>query len=292
MIRERRGSPFRIALFGHPVSHSRSKDLFAALRAPGLPAVEYEPIDVPPGLLPSYLDRLRGGEWRAANVTVPHKLDAASLCDELDPRAVAAGAVNALLVTGDGRLLGTNTDGDGFIDGLEALGVGNGSGPRFGSAVVLGSGGAARGVAAALAARGTRPFVVAREPTRVDPDLAGLARGIWSWTMPGLAEAVRAADLIVQTTPLGTAPDVARMVPLAATALGAGQAVVDLVYNPWQTRFLSVARAQGALGLNGWPMLVHQAAHALEFWMGPGLRGALVDAAGRVETRDPRRGGD
>jgi shikimate dehydrogenase len=76
-------------------------------------------------------------------------------------------------------------------------------------------------------------------------------------------------------------------VPLADEAFRPEQVVVDLVYNPWQTRFLERARAAGALGVNGWPMLVRQAAAAADLWLGPGTGERLVAAARTVEDRDP-----
>lgn len=286
---EGRDRPLRIALFGHPVGHSRSKELFEAPGAvPGY-LVSYEPVDVVPGHLPLAMGDLRIGRWDAANVTIPHKQDALHACDDVHASARVSGAVNAIVLRANGALSGANTDGAGFLDAVADYAGGNGSGAHFDSAVILGSGGAARGVAAALAGRGVRPVLVARNPATVDPLLAGLGSTIVGWSDPSLAERVRRATLVVQTTPLGTAPSTAAMVPLAPEALRPGQLVVDLVYNPWETRFLAMARAQGARAINGWPMLVHQAARALDFWFGPGRGGDLVAAAARFERRDPSR---
>ena len=113
----------RIALFGHPVGHSRSKDLFDALAAAGGPRVEYEPVDVPPERFGEALARLRDGEWDGANVTVPHKRAAAAAADLLEPFAARCGAVNVLARRGGGALVGANTDGLGFLDALSLFDV-------------------------------------------------------------------------------------------------------------------------------------------------------------------------
>ena len=77
------------------------------------------------------------------------------------------------------------------------------------------------------------------------------------------------------------------MPPLPAEAIRPGHLAVDLIYTPWQTRFLSLARQRGAVALNGWPMLVHQAAVAVDFWIAPGAGAGLEAAVRRIEARDP-----
>lgn len=279
----------KLALFGHPVGHSRSAELFAAAQEAGAPALSYEPVDVPPESLESTLRDLRAGRWDGANVTVPHKIAVAASVDELAPDAERSGAVNVLVRRGD-RLAGDNTDGRGFVQALVAWRPE----ATVRRALILGSGGAARGVAVALVASGTRVDVVRRAPARLDPRWEGLAARAWSWDDPRLPEIVAIADLIVQATPLGTAPDLDARPPLSAAALGAIDArhlVVDLIYNPWQTAFLRACRERGTRALNGWPMLVHQAAAALCLWTDdPAAGQVVVEGARRLEKRDPTRG--
>ncbi len=278
----------KIALFGHPVGHSRSADLFGALRIAGGPAVEYEPLDVPPGGLADAARRIREGEYRGANVTVPHKVAAAALADELDPAARAIGAVNVLAARVGGGLYGANTDARGFFDALlsERRAVERLAGAPA-RVAVLGAGGAARAVAWSLARQEFDVLIVARDTARVREWPREIAVRAVPWDDPALTARVAACPLVVQATPLGTWPDVAGSAPLGAEGFRPEQVVVDLVYNPWQTRFLERAREAGALGVNGWPMLVRQAAAAADLWFGPGAGERLIAAARLLEDRDP-----
>lgn len=272
-------STVRIALFGHPLGHSRSRDLFAALAEAGGPRVEYLPVDVPPAALHDALERLRAGAWHGANVTVPHKVEAARAVDALGPMAVRAGAVNVLVRDPGGRLRGANTDGTGFVDTLDRL-------PRFARALVLGAGGASRGIVSALRAHNVPVTVAARDATRAATWCAPLGVPVLPWEEAGLAGAARDA-LVVQATPVGMAPRADASPPFPFDVLAPGQPVVDIVYNPWETRFLREARARGAVALNGWPMLVAQAARALTHWGLADAAPLFVESAGTVEPRDP-----
>ncbi len=264
----------RLVLFGHPVHHSRSAELFRACQEAGGPRVDYELLDTRPEDLSDAMDALRAGRWDGANVTIPHKLAAAGLVDELDDEASRASAVN-VLVRRKGRLLGANSDGVGFLASLEGL-------PR--RATILGAGGAARGVAAALARKQVVTTVVSRRP-----DATSLVCGrVIGWDDPSLAEEIHGSDLLVQATPVGMHPNSTECPKIPLDAIREGQRVVDLIYRPWETVFLREARARGARALNGWPMLVHQAAAALDLWLGPGAGDGLVAAARVLESGDPK----
>jgi shikimate dehydrogenase len=274
----------RAVLFGHPVHHSRSPELFAALAAAGGPVIDFQLRDVPPGGLGQAIASLRGGEWDAAGVTIPYKEDVAALLDGIEGPALAAGSINAIVRRGD-RLIGTNTDGPGFLRAADRHLPGA---IRPGAPVViLGAGGAARGVSAALRARGAQVTVVTRDPARRTKLRAGLADALIAWSDPDLVPTVRAAELIIQATPLGMSPHDDGIPPLPEEAIRPGHRVVDLIYTPWRTRFLALARRRGALALNGWPMLVHQAAVAVDFWLGEGSGGGLAAAVADIEARDP-----
>jgi shikimate dehydrogenase len=282
-----------VALLGHPIGHSRSKELFDALAGAGGPEVRYEPVDVPPERLEEVLADLRRGRWHGANVTIPHKTAVVSLADGLDASAAAAGAANVLQREAAGALVAVNTDGIGFLRGLERL-------PAWADrtvawtgrrVVVLGGGGAARGVCAALREAGAAVTLVTRAPAERSSWRPGLAGEVLGWDdAPGLAQAIEASSLIVQATPLGMSPHEEGCAEIPFERLGAGHTVVDLVYNPWRTRFLERAAAAGARTLNGWPMLVRQAAAALDLWAGAGAGDKLVAVAQRVEQRDPVAG--
>lgn len=289
------GSVLRVALFGHPLGHSRSRELFEALSAGGGPVVDYQPVDVPPGELPAVLDQLRQGRWDGANVTVPYKQAVQAALAQVTAAAREAGAVNVLRREADGALIGDNTDGAGFLEGLGwESGFDPWDGNRTPRVLILGGGGAARGVLAAMAARGAEVTLVTRRLAEVEPWTQAAGARALAWDDPGLGPATAAAELIVQATSLGMAPALTAQPPLALDAVDPERAViVDLVYNPWETPLLAAARRRGIRSLNGWPMLVHQAARSLAFWIGSSssFGGRLVAAARRLEPRSPAEPG-
>ncbi len=271
-----------IALFGHPLGHSRSRELFDALAAAGGPQVRYTPVDVPPEAFADALARLRGGEWDGAAVTIPHKEAASQAVEEADALTRHARAANVLLRREGGLLRAANTDGPGFLDALAGRHE-----PR--RAVVFGAGGAARAVALALAGAGAEVHLVARDPRAAQQRFAGDAPRVIGWGNPHVTDLLRVADLVVQGTSLGTWPHLNDVPPVPWDALRHDAFAVDLVYNPWETRFLAHVRQLGLAGMNGWGMLVCQAARALDLWHGPDHGPALVAAARTVEPRDPAR---
>lgn len=281
--------PLQLALLGHPVAHSRSAQLFAAQAANGGVPVHYALIDTPPSALAATLARLRAGEWHGVNVTVPHKAAVAKMCDRLDAVARASGAVNVVRREVDGSLSGFNTDGAGFLAALDRYLPSTSRALQPGASVlVLGDGGAARGVCAALMPLGVQITLLSRHPEQTTslfvPTLARLCREYGD----ALIEAyVAGSVLIVQATSLGMAPNHETAPPLCWQAVGPDLSVVDLVYNPWTTAFLRQAHSRGASTLNGWPMLVHQAALTLEIWTGSGSGERLIAAAELLEPRHP-----
>lgn len=267
------GTP-RLALLAHPAGHSVSPAMqAAALAALGLPG-RYDALDVPPDELPAAVAALRRAPWLGANVSVPHKTAVVTLLDELRPAARRLGAVNVVVRDG-ARLIGDNTDLAGFDRALDDVG-------RFGpetAAVVLGAGGAARAVVAALRDRGVRVRVANRSPERARALVVALsAPEVVVLTPHEVDDAVRGADLLVQTTSVGMEGGPTGS-PLPAGVLPRAGAVVDLVYRPPWTPLLRAAAGAGLRVQNGLPMLVHQGAAAFEAWTG---RAAPVDAMGRA----------
>jgi shikimate dehydrogenase len=255
-----RGTTRVAAVIGWPVEHSRSPQMFeAAFAAAGLDAVMI-PIGVPAEAFAQVIGALRAMRALGACVTLPHKLAAAALCDELTGAARAIGAVNCLHIAGD-RLVGHNTDCHGFSDALAAAGLA----PRGLGCVLLGAGGAARAVAHGLELAGAGPIdVIARAPERVTWTAA---RG---WTADELRAAFARADLVVDTTPVGladSAADLAAVDALPLDALRPGAWVATLVYHR-RTRLLERAAAHGHPTLDGRGMLVHQGARAYAIFTG------------------------
>jgi shikimate dehydrogenase len=255
-----RGTTRLAAVLGFPVEHSRSPQLLnAAFAAAGVDAVMV-PIGVPPEDFAAAVAGLRAMRALGASVTVPHKLAAAALCDELSPAARAIGAVNCLRFDG-GRITGHNTDAGGFIDGLTARGFK----PRGKRVVLLGAGGAARAVAYGL--RKAHVAVIARHPRRASWTHAFPWTHALRWQPEVLRAAFADADLVVDCTPVGLggkeeAPFVGKL-PLDALHRTAWAAT--LIYHR-RTIWLQRARERGHSIVDGKVMLVHQGARAFKIW--------------------------
>lgn len=255
---------------GDPVAHSRSPELFNALfRLAGLDAV-YLHARIPEGQLYPALEAL-GIE--GASITIPHKAAAFEDC-RVDAHAQRAGAVNTVARRG-GAWEGTNTDARGFLLALEE-GLGRRvKGLRI---LVLGAGGAARGILSALAP-GNEVVVAGRNAGRA----AELARYFGVRSAPWADLASVACDVLVNATPVGMAPDV-ESVPMDPSLLRPGTAVFDLVYTPADTRLLREARSRGCQAISGTGMFLAQAALQAEFWFGPDVRAAMKRAVQEFKT--------
>lgn len=257
-------------VLGHPVGHSLSPAMHnAVLPALGVDGV-YVAFDVPPDGLPAAVRGLQALGCAGVNGTIPHKEALVGLMDELSEDARVIGAVNTIEFR-KGRLIGHNTDGAGFLADLEA---GGGPSPAR-HALVLGAGGSARAVAAALARSGARVTVVNRTRVRAQELAGDLNRALGVDTVdtaPQEAEAVSevagGCDLLVNTTSLGMWPETSAMPPVPVEALHPGLFVYDLIYNPLETRLLAAARARGCRTRHGAGMLARQGAMSLEIWTG------------------------
>jgi shikimate dehydrogenase len=272
-----RGSTKVAAVIGWPVEHSRSPHMFeAAFAEAGIDAVMV-PIGVPPEAFAQVVGALRAMRAYGASVTVPHKLAAAGLCDELSAAARAIGAVNCLHFVGN-RLIGHNTDCHGFTDGL----VGAGFEPEGKRCVILGAGGAARAIAYGLRiANAAAIDVIARRPQRVAWTAAR------PWTTVDLRSSFSRADLVIDATTMGlaetdtsssashgsagarstSAASAESIDALPLDALRKGAVVSTLVYHH-RTLLLERAGELGYSTVDGRGMLVHQGARAFAIWAG------------------------
>ncbi|MFM8674059.1 MAG: shikimate dehydrogenase [Vulcanococcus sp.] len=265
-----------LAVLGDPVRHSLSPVMHnAALRAMGFDWV-FLALPAPAGELPTVVRALEALECRGLNVTIPHKHNVAALCRELSPLAQRLGAVNVLVPLEGGGWHGTNTDVEGFCAPLQRDGR-----PWHGHrAVVLGCGGSARAVVAGLVElgcgeitlTGRRPEALAEFQADVRAWAPQLQTLLWG---DGLAQALAAADLVVNTTPVGMAssqdPGASQRSPLDAAELAALRPeawVYDIIYTPRPTALLHQAAARGCRTFDGLEMLVEQGAAALRLWSG------------------------
>ena len=269
-------------VFGHPVTHSRSPRLHGFwLQRYGIDGA-YIPLGVAPGGFGAAVRALVDLGFRGANVTIPHKLAAFEICDAVAPFARRAGAVNTLIFR-DGRIEGSNTDGFGFLESIREAAPGWRA--DAGPAVLLGAGGAARAIAAALLDAGApRVTLVNRTAAKAE----ALARDLGGPIHVADRAPLEDAALLVNTTSLGMQGQPGLEVDLAP--LPASAVVADIVYVPLETRLLAAARARGLVAVDGLGMLLHQARPGFEAWFGvaPQVDQALRDV---VATDIPKRDG-
>ncbi len=261
-------------LFAHPARHSLSPVMHnAALKALGIRA-QYEARDVPPDQLEAALNGLRDSKIWGVNLSIPHKERALGIVDSVSSEAKAIGAINTVIVRGN-RLEGHNTDAPGFMRSLNEAGLPDVSGLQ---AVVLGAGGAARGVAFALKHADAQVSIWNRTPSRAQ-ELAS-EFGLEAVLDSQLQREVRGCDLLVNTTSVGL--EKLDESPLERGVLPESGWVCDIVYRPLETRLLRESRAHGLRTVDGLGMLVHQGALALSAWTG---RDVPVDVMRRAALK-------
>jgi shikimate dehydrogenase len=249
---------------GHPVSHSLSPFIHGMFARETGQAMTYRLFEVRPEDLAGHVREFFGKGGKGLNVTLPHKIAARELAHELTGRAAHAAAVNTLARTKGDAILGDNTDGAGLVHDLrENLGL-QLAGRRV---LIMGAGGATRGVLAPLL--GLEPAVVIianRTPERA----AALAA---AFADLGVTQGVgfedvgdEPFDLIINATSASLSGDIP---PLPASAVAAATVCYDLAYGRAATAFVTWARQRGcARALQGWGMLVEQAAESFELWRG------------------------
>ncbi|MFC0676520.1 shikimate dehydrogenase [Lysobacter korlensis] len=254
----------RYAVFGHPVAHSRSPRIHAAFAAQCAIELEYTKIDASPDAFAGAVAAFGRAGGLGANVTLPHKLAAAALCEQVSDRARRAGAVNTL-VRASNAWHGDNTDGVGLVRDLQAR---HGLDLHGRRTLIIGAGGAARGVAPALLDAGIGALVVAnRTPASartlldaIDAPASARACGLDSLPMLG------AFDLVINATAAARGDG---LVALPASLVHTGSAAVDLGYGAAAAAFLDWARDAGAgVQVDGLGMLVEQAAESFMRWHG------------------------
>ncbi|MGI9645404.1 MAG: shikimate dehydrogenase [Ilumatobacteraceae bacterium] len=266
------------AVIGSPVAHSLSPVIHRAAFAAAGVDWSYVAFEVAPGAGAAAVESMRTLGIAGLSVTMPHKADVAAAVDELEPPAVALGAVNTVSWSGD-RLVGSSTDGDGFVSSLAAEGVG-----VTGIAVaVIGAGGAARSVIDALGRAGAGSIRVVNRTA----DNAERAASLAAVAEVGEPADVGTADLVVNATSvgMGDSGDLA----CAPDLLRCDQVVADLVYHPLETPLLAAAAERGARTIDGLGMLVHQAALQQQRWLGtlPDVAAMRAAAESELATRRP-----
>ncbi len=278
----------RIALIGRPLKRRHSVVMHNAAFAAAAIDARYELLEIEPGAVAAAVADARGADFLGLGVTAPYKRIIAGLCDEIDPDAEAIGAVNNVVRTPDGRLIGFNSDAPGFRAGVERA---MGRSLAESTVVVAGAGGAAHAVVYACLTAGARRVTVVNRTLAsaeaVVARFAGISRGrlaVLPADSSSIAGALSIADLAVNATTVG-------MIDPGSTfdvaALPATATVFDMVYVPAETPILQAARARGLRAANGSEMLIAQAAIAFERWTGVGGMDAVMRAAVAPLLADP-----
>lgn len=266
------------AVVGDPIAHSLSPfmhDLW--FQEHGIDAT-YIPIHAEPAGLQKAFNAMKTLGISGLNVTLPHKSSIISFLDRLDETAVKMNAVNT--VTFDGRqAVGWNTDGDGFVRSLAAQPV-----VLNEKILIIGAGGAARGIAFALKRAKFLDVTIANRTFRRADELAQ-ATGSAAMTLKDAELALGEFTIIIQTTSVGLAKD--ERLPLSLEHAAAGSLVADIIYNPLETPFLKAAKEKDCKTLNGVGMFVYQGAIAFEKWTG-----IKPDTAKMIETLTNKLGGN
>ncbi len=263
---------------GYPIGHSLSPAMHnAAFSASGLNAVylAFETRDIK-----GCVEGMKALGIRGMSVTLPHKSAVIPLLDEVDGLAKGIGAVNTI-VSDEGRLVGYNTDALGALRALEDKVELSGK-----TCLIIGAGGAARAIGFILRDRGIHLAVSNRSSGRGEALASALGCPFVS------LEELRGteADVLIQTTPVGMHPNDEECIILPHV-LKKGMAVMDIIYNPSETRLLKIARERGCLTIGGLGMLIHQGAEQFRLWTGieaplNTMTQAVKNALRRVNERD------
>lgn len=262
-----------VAAFGQPIAENPTQVMIeAAFRHHGLDW-RYLTIEVAPGGLKAAVEGARAMGFRGFNCTIPHKVAVIEHLDGLGESAALMGAVNCVVRRGD-RLVGENTDGKGFVEGVKRL-----RDPAGARVAIFGAGGAARAIAVEMALCGAAHFTVVNRNVARGGELVDLLNGkvraetgrdLTAELVPWRGDhAVAAAtDIVVNATSIGLYPDVDARLPLDVGTLAPGMIVVDVIPNPPRTRLVRDAAARGCQVIDGLAMLVGQGRIGIAYWTG------------------------
>ena len=275
-----------VGVFGQPVAENPTGVMQEAGFASAGLNWRYLNFEVPPEKLGAAMQAIDALGMRGINLTIPHKVAVIEHLDELAPEARAIGAVNTVRVA-DGKKIGENTDGKGFLRGVQ---LDAGMDPAGKSVVMLGAGGAARAIGTELVLAGASDLLVVnrsleRGETMVADLRAATGGSVQFQPWHGTYVVPSGCDLFVNATSIGLFPDVEAVPDVDLTGAPAGMLVADAVFNPPETGLLAAARACGLPVLDGLSMLVYQGVIAFEMWTGESpdekaMKSALREALG------------
>jgi len=258
------GSTKIVGIFGYPVEHTASPCMHnAAFEALGLNWV-YLPFEVTPENLELAVKAISPLNIQGVNLTIPHKKDTVPFLDGLSPEAKFIGAVNTI-VKKNNKLIGHNTDGQGFIKSLEENKI-SVSGKKI---LILGAGGASFGISRELILKGADKLFVANRTLKKAEDLKKMLDEIEVLPLEkdSLKSALKDTNIVINTTSIGMKKDDPSLIDddyLTSSI----EAVVDIIYNPPETKLLRIAKNKGIKTINGLGMLLHQGALSFQLWTG------------------------
>lgn len=248
------------AVIGNPIGHSLSPFMHDSWFQEQNIDATYIPIQVEEGELEEAVNALKQLGCCGWNVTVPYKEAIIPFLDEIDSSATGIGAVNTVVKTKDGRFVGYNTDGLGFVQSLGPIIQDN-------KILLLGAGGAARGILHAFKQLGYLNIVIANRTYANAQKLVQELQYGQAMTLQNAEACLGQFDIIVQTTPQGMKNNTDTL-PIQLNHIKNHAIVADIVYNPLVTPFLEEAKKYEVRSINGLGMLVHQGAIAFSYWIG------------------------
>lgn len=255
-----------IGNFGHPVWENPTEVMVQAAFDHHRLAYRYNTTEVPADRLADAVAGAKAMGYKGFNCTLPHKVAVIELLDGLGKSAEIMGAVNCV-VEREGRYIGENTDGKGFLDSLTPV-----IDPAGKRVLILGAGGAARAVSVELALAGASAITIVNRTVQRGEELVAMLGERTETSATFLAwegdhEIASDVDIVVNSTSIGLFPDPSR-VPIALGSLRSELVVADIIPNPPATRFLDEAKTAGCRTIDGMGMLVNQGKIGIEFWTG------------------------
>lgn len=255
-----------LGVMGDPIGHSKSPAMHdAAIKALGLSGA-YVPLHIRPQGLGDAIQAIKALGFRGVNVTIPHKVEVMKYLDVVDEGAQRIGAVNTI-VNDNGKLTGYNTDGIGYVRSLKDEACPDLKGKRI---VVIGAGGAARGIIYALIGEGPEKISIVNRTSAKALALAeewGSLADLRGYGEEQAGEALSDADVIINTTSVGMFPRVSEL-PIPSESIREGTVVSDLIYNPLKTELLRQGELRRCTIHGGLGMFINQGAYAFEYWTG------------------------
>lgn len=272
------GSTKVLGIIGDPIEHSLSPEIHNTICRELKQNYAYVPFKLPAKDIESAVNGFKALGVTGFNVTIPHKKNIIQYLDEVSEEALLMGAVNTVKNV-QGKLYGYNTDGEGFIKSLKAHDVS----VKNKNIVILGAGGAARGISVKIAMGGAKSITILnRTPEKaqeicdiINQNVADICKGALL-DMNSLKACAHSCDILINTTPIGMHPHTAESPVENFSFLNSETVVCDLIYNPKKTLFLSNAEEKSCKIINGWGMLVCQAVSAYEIWTGININDNII----------------